>query len=30
LSIADIKTNELTIRQIDANGKIVDQFKLTK
>jgi len=30
LSIADIKTNELTIRQIDTNGKIVDQFKLTK
>jgi len=30
LSIADINTNELTIRQIDTNGKIVDQFKLTK
>jgi hypothetical protein len=30
LSIAEINNNELTIRQIDMNGKEIDHFKLKK
>lgn len=30
LTIADINAKELTIQQVDANGKVLDAFKITK